>query len=422
MKVASRSIGSPSGSTSSDASPRKWFFVIHGWAGLKLSVLMAFICLTGTLAVISTELDWLVHSEMRVEPASSLASWGKMAGAAQAAHPDWTLLSFTAPYASRFAARALMRTPQGEQRFVWVDPYLAVVTGDTSWFNIQRWLRNTHRHLFLPTQWGVPLVSALSLLLIALVVTGLVIYKRWWRGFLAWPRWGKRRLAWADVHRLVAVWSLWFTLLIAVTGLWYLIESLGGHAPPLPALSSKEPRSASAPLHPSEIDAAVDEAQRAWPGLTIRVLRLEAGGRAVQLEGQTDAWLVRDRANAIRISLPSGASTRRSADELDVHQRISELADPLHFGAFGPWPVRAIWFLFGSMLTALSVTGAYLYGLRIAGASAKIRAKAGHDGPPALPLREAWAGMRRWRWVAVILLVMSQGLFLGEAMGWLHLF
>jgi uncharacterized iron-regulated membrane protein len=345
-----------------------------------------------------------------------------MAEAAQAAYPGWTLLSITAPHASRFAAQALMRTPQGKQRFVWIDPYRAVVTGDTSWFSIQRWLRNTHRHLFLPTRYGVPLVSALSIPLTLLIVTGLVIYKRWWRGFLAWPRRGKRRLMWGDMHRLLAVWSLWFAVVIAVSGLWYLIESLGGHAPPLPAITTKDAPRAATPFNAQTLDSAIARIRQQWPELEIRVLRLEAGGRAGQVEGQTPAWLVRDRANAIRLPLEQGESARRSAADLSVHQRISELADPIHFGSFGPWPVRVIWFLFGAALTALCLTGAYLYGLRIAGGSATARAKAGHGGEPATPAREAWSGMRPWRWLWLALLLLSQGLFVCEAMGWVSLF
>lgn len=378
--------------------------------------------MTGTLAVIATELDWLVQPAMRVEPASRHASWGDMAQAAQAAYPGWTLLSLTAPHASRFAAQALMRTPQGQQRFVWIDPYRAAVTGDTSWFSIQRWLRSTHRHLFLPTRYGVPLVSALSIPLSLLIVTGLVIYKRWWRGFLAWPRRGKRRLMWGDVHRLLAVWSLCFAVVIAVSGLWYLIESLGGHAPPLPAITAKDAPRAAAPFNAQTLDSAIARIRQQWPELDIRVLRLEADGRAGQVEGQTAAWLVRDRANAIRLPLEQGEPARRSAADLSVHQRISELADPIHFGSFGPWPVRVIWFLFGAALTALCLTGAYLYGLRIAGGSAAARAKAGHGGAPATPVREAWAGMWPWRWLWLALLLLSQGLFVGEAMGWVHLF
>lgn len=50
---------------------------------------------------------------------------------------------------------------------------------------------------------------------------------------------------------------------------------------------------------------------------------------------------------------------------MSLHQRTAEMADPLHFGSFGGWPVRLLWLVFGAALTTLSFTGVYLYGLRV---------------------------------------------------------
>jgi uncharacterized iron-regulated membrane protein len=223
-------------SPAADAKPvrksagRRLWFDLHSWVGLKLCLFMGFICLTGTLAVYAQEIDWLLHAEIRVTPTDTHASWGQLVSAAQHAHPDWTLDSVTAPHASHFAAAALMRTPEGRRRFVWIDPYRGQVTGDTHWFNAHRLLRNTHRHLMIPTKYGVPLVAALSIPLLLSLITSFFIYKRWWRGFFSWPRADRPRRMWGDIHRLFGVWSMWFVALIAITGGWYLIESLGGDA------------------------------------------------------------------------------------------------------------------------------------------------------------------------------------------------
>jgi uncharacterized iron-regulated membrane protein len=55
------------------------------------------------------------------------------------------------------------------------------------------------------------------------------------------------------------------------------------------------------------------------------------------------------------------------------------MADPLHFGSFGGWPVWLLWFLFGAALTALSFTGVYLYGLRVADTLRSVRKRGRHE-------------------------------------------
>ncbi len=343
---------------------------------------MGFICLTGTLAVFAQELDWLLHAEMRVVPSEQRASWGTMVDAVQRAHPTWELQGLTAPHASRFAARAQMRTDEGKLRFVWVDPYTGKVTGDTHWFNAHRFLRNTHRHLMLPVKYGVPLVAALSIPLLLSLISSFFIYKRWWRGFFSWPRADRPRRFWGDIHRLCGVWSLWFVALIAITGGWYLVESLGGKAEPPPKIALPGDGKRDAPAHADRaaIDRAVAALQQRWPELQVAGVQPSMAGTGLLIEGQAQAWLVRDRANAAGFDLRDGRLLDlQDGRDMSVHQRIAEMADPLHFGSFGGWPVRLIWFLFGAALTALSFTGVYLYGLRVADQLRSARKRRPHD-------------------------------------------
>ena len=378
----------PAAATPEKGGRRVWFD-LHSWVGLKLCVLMAFVCFTGTLAVFSHEIDWVLHEEMRVSPATERASWGAMVGAVQRAYPTWEFNGLSAPKGPRSAAMASMETDQGRLRFVWVDPYRGEVTGDTHWFNAQRFLRNTHRHLMMPVKLGVPIVSALAIALLVTLVTSLVIYRHWWRGFFSMPRPERQRRFWGDVHRLAGVWSLWFIALIAATGVWYLVESLGGGAGGQPDVLAERAEDAATveaapartpPVTPAAIDRAVAGARAQWPGLEVK--RLALSGRGIVIEGQAEAWLVRDRANALGFD-PTGAAVtgRRAGTELGIHHRISEMADPLHFGTFGGLATQLIWFVFGLLLTALSVTGAYLYGLRVADAlRAAARKAARHAG------------------------------------------
>ncbi len=348
---------------------RRLWFDLHSWIGLKLCLFMGFVCLTGTLAVFSQEIDWLLHPPMRVADGGERASWGSVIHAAQVAHPDWEIEGFTAGHTRLFAARAQMRLPDGRRRFVWINPYTAQVTGDTAWFNTQRLLRNTHRHLMLPVTWGVPLVAALCIPLLLSLLSSFYIYKKWWRGFFKWPDATRPRRLWGDVHRLAGVWSLWFILLIGVTGAWYLVESLGGGAPAAPTTRLAKGSGPPIPVDPLKVDAAVRAVSQQWPSLQIVGAMPSHDGASIVFVGNADALLVRERANNIAFDLHT-VTVRAAHDgrDLGVHQRIAEMADPLHFGSFGGWPIRLLWFIAGALLTALCFTGVYLYGLRTADA------------------------------------------------------
>jgi Uncharacterized iron-regulated membrane protein len=82
----------PAGAARARSKPQKkrsiWWR-IHQWSGLQLSLFLAFVMLTGTLAVFSYELDWLTRPAMWSAPTTyeERASWGDV-GAAVAAHDD----------------------------------------------------------------------------------------------------------------------------------------------------------------------------------------------------------------------------------------------------------------------------------------------------------------------------------------------
>jgi uncharacterized iron-regulated membrane protein len=390
-------------------STRRLCFDLHSWIGLKLCVFMAFVCLTGTLAVLAHEIDWALHPQMRVEPAPAQASWGQQLDAARAAYPDWEVSRISAPVDTLFASQFTAKTPQGRSRFIWVDPYRGAVTGDTAWFNAHRFLRNMHRHLMMPTKIGVPIVSALGVALLLTLVTSLVIYRKWWKGLFTWPRRERSRRFWGDLHRLVGVWSLWFVLLIGLTGVWYLVESLGGKAPspPWKTLARAEAGIADSRIDGAALDAAMAQASRDWPGLRVTGAALNEAKGLITLEGQADAILVRERANALRYQASGPLLQRVAGTDLGLHQRISEMADPLHFGNFAGLPVKLLWFGFGALLTLLSLTGAYLYGMR---ACASLRTGPRRDAgtarePAALRAWAlAWVGMARWRWLWLLLI------------------
>lgn len=99
---------------------------------------------------------------------------------------------------------------------------------------------------------------------------------------------------------------------------------------------------------------------------------------------------------------PCGSTPQRSAPRSTGrrHQRISEAADPLHFGTWGGLATKLLWFVFGLALTGVSVSGVAIYGLRLMRAE---RRPAGWG--PAVAV--SWRGMGVWRWPAVVLVLIG---------------
>jgi uncharacterized iron-regulated membrane protein len=117
---------------------------------------------------------------------------------------------------------------------------------------------------------------------------------------------------------------------------------------------------------------------------------------------------VRERANSVATD-PATADVLQvlRGEELTVHQRISEMADPLHFGYFGGYWTKVPWFVFGLLMTALSVSGIAIYGLRV-----------GRTLPSSSATLIAWRGMGWWRWLSLALVatgfVLLPELFAGQ--------
>ncbi|MGF1462491.1 MAG: PepSY-associated TM helix domain-containing protein [Maricaulaceae bacterium] len=350
---------------------RRWFD-LHRWVGLKLSILMSVILISGTLAVVSHEIDWLIDPSLRVapQPAENRVSWGVMLAAVETAYPDDTVQSLTAPIDPWFAAEALTIRPNGQARRVRVNPYTGAVQGEAGWTNAQRILRDTHRRLMIPTGLGVIAVSLFSLLLLGSMISGLVVYRKFWRGFFRVPRDRDARTLWGDLHRLGGLWGLWFIAIIGLTGLFYLLEATAWRAAPFTFEERAQPidRAALSPqAEPQPLDAMIAAAQTAAPGFRVQVVYPpKTAAEPLKLQGQRDAILVRDRANEVRVDPFSGdVLAVLDATTLAPYQRISEAADPLHFGYFGGFATKLLYLVFGVILSGMSLSGVYVYSARI---------------------------------------------------------
>ena len=345
---------------------RRTWFVWHSWIGLTAGLLMFVICWSGTVAVFSRDIDGLLDPRLSASSSVTVA-WQLVHDKAQARYPAWRINQINAPLAPGHAVETLAEDEHGVLRRIYSDPANGNVLAATSYFNVQRFFRSLHMSLFigeLPV-FGIPLgyllVGLLSFVLFASAVTSLIFYRRFWRGLFRLSTAKGAKVFWSDLHKLSGLWSLWFLLVIAVTGIWYLVEWKAPDGPPGP-----EPPQAVAGASPLPIDRLVDHAQRSYPELRIRVVALyDLRNGLFEVQGQDGSWLLRDRGAKSWVNAFTGAAlgVHRPA-EVSAHARWIDTADPLHFGDFGGLFVKTIWFLFGLALSGLCLTGAYLQAKR----------------------------------------------------------
>lgn len=387
---------------------KQFWFKIHSWVGIKLALLTCFILITGTFAVVSNEIDWLTNSAMRADVSSHTMQWQAIYDSANRMKPEDSIAWVARPKEPWFAAEVIMRGADGERYRLFFHPETAQYQGDGRWYNWQRFFRMTHRHLMMPSQIGITIVCLVGLFIFMSGISGILIYKRWWRDFFRKPRTHNPKLFWHDIHRVMGLWSMWLLFILCITGVWYLLEIWG-----LRAQFPKDAKPVSVQAQTIAVQPQTDiigriiaKAKETRPELDITSLRLpNRANQGIVVQGYDDTILVRERANNLVFDPVSGdLLSVRYASEQMAHVRISEAADPLHFGTFGGLATKLIYFVFGIILSGLAIAGTYLYGMR------QLRAPRGEKVAAQNYWRAFWLGQGKWRWLSVLLLTICTAL------------
>lgn len=349
----------------------KTAFRWHRWLGLASGLLMLVIGTSGAVAVFKAELDWLVTPALRApHPTGSRPTADAFAAAVASAYPRASLTALELAPAAGFAHRASIRTGDGVSREVFLDPATAAVRGDreisSGYFSsLHNFVRQFHVRLLMGA-WGRVFVGGLGVVLALSCLTGLYVYRSWlaglwrlrWRGLT-----GSARAR--ELHKWVGLWSLLFNLMIAVTGAVLGLENLtariGQQWLGRPLGESAPPRASAvgAPLAPA---ALVARAQAAFPDLQVTSITLpRRAGEPAVVRGDAGVLIARQQ-NHVALDPVSGA-TLAVADRRQATgwARVYLSFDPLHFGYFGGYTIKALWLLLGLTPGLLSVTGFWLW-------------------------------------------------------------
>lgn len=357
-------------------SHRKKLFNLHIWVGFHLAVIMSVVLSTGTLATLSNEIDWLIFKEMRVTPATEKVSWQAMTDALQAYAPRSSLLGINNSGGDYLPYRAFVKDEYGNTYFIHLNQWTGEVTGHTGRITVQRVLRDLHRYLFMPSVIGLPIVASMAFILLISLYTGLKTSRNW-KTLMTRVRIDKgTRVLIGDAHKAAGLWSIWFIILISITGIWYLAELTANvnafvndnpelkFQPEVPVITDQRVSDMGRIIESPKTNAIILAARSAFPEIKDSITAITYPSNAnkpIIVYGTRDNPILRSRANRVFLDPTSleVIEVQRS-ENLSWAAWLNEIADPLHFGTWGGLITKTIWFIFGLALTSLSITGVYL--------------------------------------------------------------
>ncbi|MDD2050657.1 PepSY-associated TM helix domain-containing protein [Pseudomonas putida] len=365
---------------------RLWFLV-HSWLALPIWFFVLIVCVTGTLAVVSQEIVWLANPDMRASKPSDDAerlSFQQVLDALHKAEPDMAVNFISQPDGSHFALTASVTYPDGSAPTLYVNPYTGAIQGKSPAFSFEAFTRALHGWWLVPFtngySWGWYLVSLLGLPMLASLVTGLVVYKRFWKGFFKPTlRFNHgARIFWGDFHRLSGIWSIWFIAVISITGTWFLIQAILGDnhvtistEPIVPVIAREDvPLTASGEPAPRiNLDDATRIAKEQIAGLDVSFVSLPGNAYAhVYLGGRGWYPLMFQTVNVNPYN--SKIEAQFLVSDRSALEFVTESMRPLHTGDFGGLTIKLIWAFFGLVLSMMVLSGLLIWTKRTAQATA----------------------------------------------------
>ncbi|MFD2165907.1 PepSY-associated TM helix domain-containing protein [Thalassotalea euphylliae] len=358
----------------------RFWFQLHGWISLPVWVVFCLVCLTGTIAVVSHELTWLTNPNARAVNPDNLPekTMPELVAVVEQAYP--TAKVTTALNFEPYLVNAVIFTDHDKPYAV---AYINQYTGEIQEINqgqtFINFMRSLHAWLLFPWQnsysLGYYLVCLMAVVMLGALLTGLVVYKNFWRSFTQ-PKvrfHQGRKTLYADLHRLAGVWSIWFLVLMSITGIWYLVQAILWHTDveidphePMIAIEQVPMSSAGAPSPNYSLADALAIAKQRFPDFeTTYILPAEHNRDNHKLYGSGDFIFFDKYSYSVIVNQWTGDIEQvRTPEQMTGIQTLAHIAHPLHYGTIGGIWTKVIWFVFGVLLTGMSITGFLMWGKR----------------------------------------------------------
>jgi len=356
----------------------KQVYKVHRWLGLISSVLLLVVCVTGSIVVFKTEIDYATIPQMHIDvPANgSLLSPDEIVDHLRAAVPGIQILRLPLESHAGQAVVVLAATPGKRPQHFLMNPYTGhLIRQSQPEEDWGKWLRSFHTALFLGWP-GRIFVGFLGVTLLASILTGLYFYKNIFRGLFR-VRWNRSmRIVTSDLHILVGLWALLFNLLIASTGAVLGLEIAYNRWWPQRLwpktaqvnLINRIPTQAVPPLGQPmlTIAQALEIAKRAYPHMEPQAIALpNNASQPIKVHGKPRHRFQKGFANHVIMDPSTGQVVQViDASKARWWTKLYQFIEPLHFGRFGGLPIKIIYCLGGLTPAFLGITGTMIWIIR----------------------------------------------------------
>lgn len=339
----------------------------HSVLGLIAGLGLLIIGLTGSLLVFSKEIDGLLRPEIVHVEAPAGAErlpMSDLVGRMAASFPGHQLMGWVPAAEPTDSDRVWMKLPEEDEHWLsaHIDPYSGKVLSRPaeSTETFTGWILELH-YTLLADHVGLAVAGIFALFLFLLGVTGVWLYRDFFRNFfrLRWK--SSTRILFSDLHKFVGINSVVFNLILGFTGAWWNLSHVIGH---LVEEHPEEGVVAAAPPDPAQWasidDLLADASGRIEGGFRANYLGFpQAPENAFYFYGEHgDAGVLRSPHGSM-VSYSVDGTFREASDirEGSLWAQIYDSFVPLHFGTFGGWPVRVLWCLGGLAPGILAVSG-----------------------------------------------------------------
>lgn len=343
---------------------KKRLWILHSWIGLIAGLGLLLIGVTGSLLVFRDQLDGLFATKMmRVVPTpAGRLPLDELLASAQRAWPNFEVTGFGRRRDVHLADLVyLKQIGSHEYRAATLDPYTAKPLADPMNPNgtLTGLLLELH-YTWFAEHIGMLITGIFAVLLCLLGVTGVWLYRDFWKNFFT-LRWGRSaRIFFSDAHKMLGISSVVFNLLLGFTGAYWNIthvatDGLGHHDEEADRMPGRLYSSAIS------LEKLSAEASSRLSGFEVNWVSFPTKpGEDITLWGKVPSSnpFTGDYGSTVVFDPQTGAL--KSANDLrqaGLWAKITDTFAPLHYGTFGGWPIKVLWCLGGLTPGLLATTG-----------------------------------------------------------------